>query len=177
MWHKKTGSTDRTYYTVTHFIAEDLVQWSTSWHQTVHSGQPQAQEAVVDALHQHNLAHDENWVPDVATEVTGHFATRTGAKDDNSWPKMLPANPSSGTPVCDFKIWNDKNYIVKSISTFHSRVLCQWFNQTLKWDSYCRTAANSQSQLHCCAVLNCYLPILTDKRRRSHNSGNGWVWK
>lgn len=54
------------------FIAKNLVQWPTTLHEAVHSSQPQAQEAVVDALHQHNLAHDEDRVPDVAAEVAGH---------------------------------------------------------------------------------------------------------
>lgn len=54
------------------FIAEDLVQWPTTLHEAVYSSQPQAQEAVVYALHQYDLTHNEDWVPDVATEVTGH---------------------------------------------------------------------------------------------------------
>lgn len=56
----------------THFIAEDLVQWAMCWHKNVHSCQPQAEKAVVDALHQHNLQNDENRVPDVASEVATH---------------------------------------------------------------------------------------------------------
>ena len=56
----------------TYTIAEDLIQGPIGVHQTVHSSQPQAQEAVVDALHQHNLTHNEDGVPDVAAEVTGH---------------------------------------------------------------------------------------------------------
>lgn len=56
----------------TYFITEDLVQRPISLHQTVHSCQPQSQEAVVDALHQYYLTHNEHWVPDVATEVTCH---------------------------------------------------------------------------------------------------------
>lgn len=59
-------------YLKTYLIAEDLVQWPTTLHKAVHSSQPQAQKAVVDALHQHDLAHDEDRVPDVATEMSGH---------------------------------------------------------------------------------------------------------
>lgn len=78
---------------ITYFIAEDLVQRPTSLHQTVHASQPQAQEAVVDALHQHNLRHNEDRVPDVATEVTGHCGLMLHVQAQ----RMLPAGPSSVT--------------------------------------------------------------------------------
>lgn len=55
-----------------YLIAEDLIQWSTTLHKAIHSSQPQAQEAVVDTLHQHNLTDDEDRVPDVTAEVAGH---------------------------------------------------------------------------------------------------------
>lgn len=72
-------------YIITYFIAEDLIQWPTSVHQTVHSSQPEAQETVVDALHQRNLAHDENRVPYVATEVTAHYGLLLHMQAQRRW--------------------------------------------------------------------------------------------
>lgn len=89
IWHRKRGYTHK-MDPITYFIAKDLVQWPISLHQTVHSCQPQAQEAVVDALHQHNLTDDEDWVPDVATEVTGHLGLILHIEAQ----RMLPAGPS-----------------------------------------------------------------------------------
>lgn len=63
--------------------------------QTVHSGQPQAQEAVVDALHQQDLTHDEDWVPDVAAEVTGHVGLMSHIQAE----RMLKAGPDFDQPA------------------------------------------------------------------------------
>lgn len=87
------------------FIAKDLVQWPTTLHKAVDSSHPQAQEAVVDALHKHNLGHNEDWVPDVATEVAGHC-----------WPtlhvqaqRMLTTGPDQLVhpvwPECELQTW------------------------------------------------------------------------
>lgn len=98
----------------TYVIAEDLVQWPTSLHQTVHSSQPQAQKAVVDALHQHNLTHNEDRVPDVATKVTGHCGVMFHVQAQ----RMLTAGPNRYQlahpvwPVCDLKLWNKPSYIL-----------------------------------------------------------------
>lgn len=68
------------------FITEDLVEGATGVYESVHAGQPQAQEAVVDALHQQDLAQDQHRVPDVAAEV-GHGGLTRG-------------QPASGVPRC-----------------------------------------------------------------------------
>lgn len=78
-------------YIITYFIAEDLIQWPTSLDQAVHSSQPEAQKAVVDALHQHNLAHNKDRVPYVATEVTGHAGLMLHIQAQ----RMLTTGPSS----------------------------------------------------------------------------------
>ena len=85
---------------LTYFIAENLVKWPIDLNQTVHSSQPEAQEAVVDALHQHNLTHNQDRVPDVATEVAGHGGLKVtvqAPQDVNSWSQLLPTGPSSVT--------------------------------------------------------------------------------
>ena len=76
----------------TYLIAEDLVQWPIGLHKTVHSSQPQTQETVVDALHQYYLRHNEDWVPDVAAEMTGHLRA---ASWDTGRPICLTVNSTS----------------------------------------------------------------------------------
>lgn len=55
-----------------HLIAENLVERSVGLHEAIDPREPQSEEAVVDALHQDNLRHNENWIPDVAAEVACH---------------------------------------------------------------------------------------------------------
>lgn len=89
-------------------IAKHLVQWTTYLRQAVHSCQPQSQEAVVDALHEEDLAHDEDRVPDVTAEVTSHVGLGSCVQ---AW-RMLKAGPDYiqlahlvGS-VCDPTTWN-----------------------------------------------------------------------
>lgn len=88
------------------FIAKDLVQRPAGLYQAVHSSQPQAQEAVVDALHQRDLTHNEDRVPDVAAEVTGHCTLMLHVQAQ----RMLTAGPDCYQlahpvrPACDLKI-------------------------------------------------------------------------
>lgn len=88
------------------FVAEHLVQWAATLYESVHPGQPQAQEAVVDALHEHDLTHDEDRVPDVAAEV-GHGwlvfhaeAWRTLTAGHHCYQLAHP-----GGLRCDLKTW------------------------------------------------------------------------
>lgn len=84
-------------------VTEYLVEWSTGMDQTINTSQPQTQEAVVDALHENNLGDDEDWIPDIAAEMTAHLGGDEGDKHTspnqldgkfNSSPKIWVSTPN-----------------------------------------------------------------------------------
>lgn len=65
--------------------------------QTINASQPQTQEAVVDALHENNLGDDEDWIPDVAAEMTAHLAG--DERDKHTSPNRLDGKVNSSHEV------------------------------------------------------------------------------
>ena len=104
-WQKNTDIDHQTY-----FIAEDLIKWPTTSYKAAHSSQPQAQEAIVDTLHQHNLTHNEDWVPDVAAEVADHFWQMLHLQDQTMLRTGLECRllVHPMWPADDLKIWKEK---------------------------------------------------------------------
>lgn len=88
-----------------HLITEYLVKGSTGLYQTINTSQPQTQEAVVDGLHQNNLRQDEDRIPDVAAEMTGHLAvdvrdkTRPRADSTGGLKLVWRYGPEHDNPV------------------------------------------------------------------------------
>lgn len=65
--------------------------------QTINTSQPQTQEAVVDALHENNLGDDEDWIPDIAAEMTAHLAGDEG--DKHTSPNQLDGKFNSSPKI------------------------------------------------------------------------------
>lgn len=86
----------------------------------VYSSKPQAQKAVVDALHQHNLTDDEDWVPDVAPKVAGHLWWSLHIQAQRMQPADLKRHQLAHAQgsMHDLKIWNGKSKTLLHIVGF-----------------------------------------------------------